>query len=81
MVWLGSRFFLVLVIYPSAAIHLQHEAAKAQGSKYELRHRKPGKRSFINNHNQIKLNRCTVLGFVVLNISFKLDRTRFVPLK
>lgn len=79
--------FLVLVIYPSAplesmatATHLQHEAGSPQGSRYELGHRKPGKRSFIDDHNQIKLKRYTVLEFVALNIFLKLDRTRFVPL-
>lgn len=48
-VCLGPGLFLVLVIYPSAppesmatATHLQHEAAAAQGCRYELGHRKPG---------------------------------------
>lgn len=87
-VCLGLRLFLVLAIYSSApqesmatGIHLQHEAATAQDSRYELGHRKPGKRSFTDDHNQIKLNRCTALGLVVYNISFKWGRTRFVPLK
>lgn len=41
------------------------------------RAQKSWKEKLFDNHNEIELNRCTVLGLVVFKISFKINRTKF----